>query len=142
MAIDRVLGCLLILVAATAAWHAQTLVVPFAADPVGPRVFPTIVAAVLALSGLAMLLRPGHLVMEFGAWPRAAAIVVASLLYPLLLQPLGFTPATALLCFVSALAFHGRLLGAAVAAVVTAVAFFVLLDRLLDLPLPRGPLGM
>jgi len=140
--IDRVLGGLLILVAAAAAWHAQTLVVPFAADPVGPRVFPTIVAAVLALSGIALMVRPGHVVIEFGAWSRAVAIVAASLLYPLLLQPLGFVPATALLCFVSALAFRGRPLGAAVAALLTSVAFFVLLDRLLDLPLPRGPLGV
>ena len=31
MTIDRVLGGLLILLAAGAAWHAQTLVVPFAA---------------------------------------------------------------------------------------------------------------
>jgi putative tricarboxylic transport membrane protein len=105
-------------------------------------VFPTIVAAVLALSGLVLLIRPGHVVVEFGAWPRAIAIVLASLAYPLLLQPLGFVPATALLCFVCALAFRGRPIHAAVAAVVTAVAFFVLLDRLLDLPLPRGPLGM
>jgi putative tricarboxylic transport membrane protein len=140
--IDRVLGGLLILLAAGAAWHAQTLVVPFAADPVGPRAFPTIVAAVLGLSGLALMIRPGPVTTEFGAWPRAVAIALASLVYPLLLQPLGFVPATALLCFVCALAFRARPVGAAVSAVITAVAFFVLLDRLLDLPLPRGPLGM
>jgi putative tricarboxylic transport membrane protein len=140
--IDRVLGGLLILLAAGVAWHAQTLVVPFAADPVGPRVFPTIVAAVLGLSGLALVIRPGPVVAEFGAWPRAVAIALASLVYPLLLQPLGFVPATALLCFVSALAFKGKPVGAAVAAIITAIAFFILLDRLLDLPLPRGPLGM
>ena len=142
MTIDRVLGGVLVLLAAAAAWHAQTLVVPFAADPVGPKVFPTIVAAVLALSGLALLVRPSRVVMEFGMWPRAMAILAASFMYPLLLQPLGFVPATTILCFVSALAFRGRLIGAAVAGVLTAVAFFVLLDRLLDLPLPRGPLGI
>ena len=142
MTIDRVLGGLLILLAAGAAWHAQTLVVPFAADPVGPRAFPTIVAAVLGLSGLALMIRPGLVATEFGAWPRAVAIALASLVYPLLLQPLGFVPATTLLCFVCALAFRATPVGAAVAAVITAVAFFVLLDRLLDLPLPRGPLGM
>jgi putative tricarboxylic transport membrane protein len=140
--IDRVLGGVLVLLAAAAAWHAQALVVPFAADPVGPKVFPTIVAAVLALSGLALLVRPGRVVMEFGMWPRAMAILASSSMYPLLLQPLGFVPATTILCFVSALAFRGRPVGAAVAAVLTAVAFFVLLDRLLDLPLPRGPLGI
>jgi putative tricarboxylic transport membrane protein len=140
--IDRVLGGLFIALAAAAAWHAQTLVVPFAADPVGPRVFPTIVAAVLGLCGAALMLRPREVSPEFGAWPRAAAIVIASFVYPLLLQPIGFVPATALLCFVVALAFRARPVGAAVAAIVTGVAFFVLLDQLLDLPLPRGPLGV
>ena len=142
MTIDRVLGGVLVLLAAAAAWHAQTLVVPFAADPVGPKVFPTIVAAVLALSGLTLLVRPGRVVMEFGMWSRAMAILAASFTYPLLLQPMGFVPATTILCFVSALAFRGRPIGAAVAGVFTAVAFFILLDRLLDLPLPRGPLGI
>jgi putative tricarboxylic transport membrane protein len=132
----------LVLLGAAAIWHAQTLVVPFAADPVGPRVFPTIVAAVLAICGFILLLRPGEVDVEFGAWPRAFAIVAASLVYPLLLLPLGFILATALLCFVSSLAFHGRLMASAISAVVTSVLFFVLLDRLLDLPLPRGPLGI
>ena len=50
--------------------------------------------------------------------------------------------ATALLCFAGALAFHARLLPAVISAVATAVVFFVLLDKLLDLPLPRGPLGI
>jgi putative tricarboxylic transport membrane protein len=140
--IDRVLGGLLILVAAAATWHAQTLVVPFAADPIGPRAFPTIVAAVLALSGVVLLLRPGKVEMEFGSWPRAAAILMACFVYPLLLQPLGFVPATALLCFVAALAFRARPVGAGVSAILTAITFFVLLDQLLDLPLPRGPLGV
>ena len=57
-------------------------------------------------------------------------MLVASLIYPLLLLPLGFILATALLCFAGALAFHARLLPAVISAVATAVVFFVLLGLL------------
>lgn len=140
--IDRLVGLICILLGGGAIWHAQTLHVPFAADPVGPRLFPTIIGAVLALGGCILAIRPGRVELEFGAWPRALTVLVASLIYPLLLLPLGFIVATALLCFAAALAFHARPLPAAVSAIATAVVFFVLLDKVLDLPLPRGPLGI
>jgi len=140
--IDRILGVLFVLIAAGAAWHAQTLFVPFAADPVGPSAFPTIVAGILAIAGICLLLRPGEVVLEFGRWPRVIVLIVASLVYPLLLLPLGFVPATALLCFAAALAFEARPLAGAISSIVTAVVFFLLIDYVLDLPLPRGPLGI
>ena len=140
--IDRLVGLICALLGAGAIWHAQTLHVAFAADPVGPRVFPTIIGGVLVLTGLILLLRPGAVTLEFGAWPRAALVLAASLIYPLLLLPIGFIAATSLLCFVAALAFHARPLPAAASAIATAIVFFVLLDKLLDLPLPRGPLGI
>ena len=102
--IDRLVGLICALIGAGAIWHAQTLHVPFAADPVGPRVFPTIIGGVLILGGFILMLRPGPVTMEFGTWPRALAVLVASLIYPLLLLPIGFIAATALLCFVAALA--------------------------------------
>jgi putative tricarboxylic transport membrane protein len=140
--IDRIVGGIFILIAAAALGHAYTLAVPFAADPVGPRVFPMIVATTLGLSGIAICVRPGQITLEFGDWRRVIAILAAAIIYPFLLVPLGFITATALLCFVSALAFRARALPAAISASVTAVFFFVMLDMLLDLPLPRGPLGI
>ena len=62
---DRLLGLALILLAAGAAWQMLWLDVPFAADPVGPRAFPVVVAAALAACGLALLVQPG------APWPRA-----------------------------------------------------------------------
>ena len=140
--VDRLVGFICVLLGAGAVWHAQTLHVPFAADPVGPRVFPTLIGAVLILAGGILAAQPGVVRLEFAAWPRALLVLVASLIYPLLLLPRGFITATALLCFAGALAFHARPLPAAASAVATAVIFFVLLDKLLDLPLPRGPLGI
>lgn len=142
MTIDRIVGAICMVLGLAAAWHALMLEVAFAADPVGPRVFPTVVGGVLALSGAILVIKPGAVTMEIGAWRRSGTILAACLVYPLLLQPVGFILATSCLCFVAALAFHARPVPAAISAVGTAVVFFVLLDRILDLPLPRGPLGI
>lgn len=142
MTIDRIVGGLCILLGLGAIWHAQSLDVAFAADPVGPRLFPSIVGAVLALGGAILVLRPGAVLFEIGDWRRSVAVLAACLIYPLLLQPIGFVLATSLLCLVGALAFRARPLQAALSAVATSIVFFILLDRLLDLPLPRGPLGI
>lgn len=142
MTIDRIVGAICVALGLAAAWHALTLEVAFAADPVGPRLFPAIVGGVLALSGALLIIKPGAVTIEIGAWRRAGAVLAACLVYPLLLQPIGFILATSCLCFVAALAFQARPVPAAISAVGTAVVFFVLLDRLLDLPLPRGPLGI
>ncbi|HEX7005845.1 MAG TPA: tripartite tricarboxylate transporter TctB family protein, partial [Alphaproteobacteria bacterium] len=73
---------------------------------------------------------------------RVVLLTAASLAYPLLLEPIGFVPATSCLCFLGALAFRARPLLGAIAAVVTSFVFLVVIDYLLDLPLPRGPLGI
>jgi putative tricarboxylic transport membrane protein len=142
MSPDRLLGLALLAVAAGAVFQAWALEVPFAADPVGPRAFPVVVAAVLAACAVLLLVTPGP------PWPRAerwlpGPIVVAVMAaYALLLVPLGFIPATVLLAAAIALAFGARPVQAALTGAVTAPALWLLLDGLLDLPLPRGPLGV
>ena len=139
---DRLLGLAFLAIAAAAALHARGLEVPFAADPVGPSAFPIAVAAALGACGLLLLATPGP------PWPRAErwlpgpVVVAVMVAYALLLVPLGFIPATALLAAAIALAFGARPLQAALTGAATAPALWLLLDRLLDLPLPRGPLGV
>lgn len=138
---DRLLGLALLLLAAGAAWHALSLEVPFAADPVGPSAFPAVVAALLGLAALAMILRPGH------GWERphrslpGLLSLLAMFAYAFALVPLGFVPATFLLCLVIARAFEGSWPQSVLASAVTAPGLWLLLDRLLDLPLPKGPVG-
>jgi putative tricarboxylic transport membrane protein len=139
---DRLLGLALIALAAGVVVHARALEVAFAADPVGPRAFPIAVALVMAGCGVLCFLAPRAI---WGSAERSLPgilAVVAMAAYALLLVPLGFIPATALLCAAIALAFGCTALQAALSAVVTAPGLWLLLDRLLDLPLPRGPLGI
>lgn len=138
---DRALALLLLLLAALAIWSAQGLVVPFAGDPVGPKAFPTVVALVLGLAALALLLRPGLGWESAGRPWRGIVCIAAMLAYAFIVVPLGFILSTALLCLVIARAFAGNWAQSLLAAALTAPGLFLLLDRVLDLPLPRGPLG-
>ncbi|WP_421990114.1 tripartite tricarboxylate transporter TctB family protein [Roseococcus sp.] len=139
---DRVLGGLLIVLAALAFWSAQSLVVPFAADPLGPKGFPSAVAIILAVCGALLLFARG---LPF-AWPERRfapfLLVVVMAGYALLLVPLGFILATAGLACGVALLFGARPAFALVTGAVTSVALWALFDKLLDLPLPKGILGL
>ena len=142
MTVSRALGLFLIGLAAIAIWSAQSLVVSFAADPLGPRAFPSTVALIMGACG-ALLLIPRGAPFErperIAAPPLLVAVMAA---YALLLVPLGFLVATALLAFGVALLFGARPLPALATGLITSAALWALFDRVLDLPLPKGFLGV
>jgi len=137
----RVFGALLIVLAALVVCSAQSLVVAFAADPLGPRGFPSAVALILASCGVLILLERGPAF----AWPerRLAPFLLIGVMvaFALLLETLGFLLATGALAFGVALLFGARPPLALVTGVVTSAALWALFDKLLDLPLPKGVLG-
>lgn len=139
MTADRVLGLVLLALAALAFWSAQSLVVPFAADPLGPRGFPSTVALIMGACGVLLLIPRG----AGFAWPdRMSApplLIAVMAAYAFLLVPLGFLIATALLAFGVALLFGARLMAALATGIVTSATLWALFDKLLDLPLPKGP---
>lgn len=138
---ERLLGVALLALAGLTLWSAQSLVVAFAADPLGPKGFPSAVAAILAACGA--LLLPGR--GEPFAWPERRAapllLVVVMVAYALLLEPLGFLIATAGLALGVALLFGARFRKACLTGAATSAALWALFDMLLDLPLPKGILG-
>lgn len=139
--IDRVTGLVFVLLGLGAVWHAQSLNVAFSSDPVGPKVFPTIIGGIMALGGAVLVLRPHRIEWEGGRWPLVAMVAVASLIYPLLLIPLGFIVTTSLLLVVIARALGGRWGQSVVASIALSAGIFLLIDTVLGLPLPKGPLG-
>jgi putative tricarboxylic transport membrane protein len=140
---DRALGAALAALGLAAVWGAQAIEVRFLGDPVGPKPFPTVAGAVLALCGLIIALRPGPAV----AWPtlaRLGAIAAAAgalALYAVLMRPLGFVLATALAVAVSAAVFGARAWAAALFGLAVGAALFALFDRLFEIPLPKGVLA-
>lgn len=139
---DRISGLILLLLGIGAAWHGYGLQVAFAADPVGPKAFPIITGLVLVICGASIVLRPSEVVWETGDYGRVILVAAASLVYPLILVPLGFVPATAILGFLVAKAFKGNTLQSAIGSICMAGAIFLLIDVGLGLGLPRGPLGI
>ena len=139
--IDRIVGGIFILIAAAALGRAL-LAVPFAADPVGPRVFPIIVATTLGLWAITICVRPGQITLEFGDWRRVIAILAAAIIYPFSSRSAGLhnSHSASLLC--ERAGIQGARPAGCHIGLGHAVFFFVMLDMLLDLPLPRGPLGI
>lgn len=112
-------------------------------DPLGPAVFPIVLAVPLGLLSLVLVARPD----PEPDWPGGRALLkqaftlLAFVAYAFLLEPLGFVVATVLAVTVMALLLGARLRPAATAGLATALVLFVLFDQLLGLPLPSGVLG-
>ena len=139
---DRLTGVLVAALAVWYAWQARGFEEAFG-DPVGPSAFPQLVAVPMGLFALYLVLRPD----PGPSWPRGFSLLrqlgmlAVLLVYPLILEPLGFPLSTAI-----GIAFMAWLLGARVipgllAAVSIAVGLFVIFDQLLGLHLPMLPAG-
>ncbi len=110
----------------------------------GPGYFPMLLSAILALIGLALiirsLLRPGAAVGQL-AYTKLALVTVGNILFALLLRRLGLAAALVLLVLVSAYASRRFRWPTAVAlAAGLAVGSSIIFVWLLGLPIPiRGP---
>ena len=138
---DRVLGVVVLLVAIAMAWAARDYAAVVSYEPVGPKAFPLLLAALLAVCGAWLALRPSAQVDFSLASIKpimlcAAAIVV----YAAVFQFLGFIIATALMALPVGRLFGGSLRQSAVYGLLLGVALYVLFDVLLDVVLPLGVL--
>lgn len=140
---DRALGGFGLVLAALFVWQASVIQESFMSDPVGPKGFPFIIGALLAVASLVILLRPD----PAPKWPELRGLIeiaIATLVlvaYASLLPDLGFVIATAF----TAAYFSWRLgatpISAAVAGVAIALGIYVVFHLLLGLNLAKGPLG-
>lgn len=139
---DRIFALAWLAACLTVAVQMYSLDVPFAYEPVGPKVFPIALAMLMAVCCLVMLFRPDTAV----EWParavlaKSALLVAALLLYALLFSRLGFPLSTIAMVFVVSRLFGASLKSASISAVLIGVLSFVLFDRVLDVALPLGQL--
>lgn len=137
---DRIFAVLWLLLCAGMAAVGWGISTEFAYEPVGPRAYPLLILALMAVCSAWLLFKPGEAV----DWPRGALLkkvavmIVAVLLYALIFESAGFAVATALLTVAIGRLFDGKWLHCAVGGVVMGVALFYFFDRLLDVPLPGG----
>lgn len=94
---DRIFGAVMIIVALGYILSARTIQTPLFPDPVGPKLFPYMIAVGVIICSLYMLIKPD----PEADWPGAAALLrlviaaVVMVAYALLLEPLGFVIPTA-----------------------------------------------
>lgn len=147
---DRILGALCVLLALAMAWAAHGYAAEISYEPVGPRAFPTLLAAVLALAGLWLALRPARAAAPADAalGPRHSGLglplaltVGAMLTYALLFQWLGFVLATALMTVPVGRSFGGRPLPLLATGLGLGLGLFFLFDKVFDVILPTGVLS-
>lgn len=140
---DRILGATCVVGAAAMAWAARSYVAPFSYEPVGPRAFPLLLAALLAAGGVWLLIKPGLDDKWLRNAPIAAlALTIASIFaYALLYQRLGFTVATALVSVPIGMAFGGSWWKSLIGGIALGFLLFFAFDRLLDIVLPTGVLS-
>lgn len=114
----------------------------FSSDPLGPRAFPVLLAAVLALLSLVYLLRPG----EAEDWPsgallsRSIALPVLVLISALILEPAGFFIAMFVLTAGVGWLFGASPAAAVINGVLQSALWYVVFAYLLEVYLPAGVL--
>ncbi|TDD51361.1 tripartite tricarboxylate transporter TctB family protein [Kribbella antibiotica] len=117
-------------------------------DPAGPRFFPLLVTTAWLLFSIGYLiegLRAPKTAKADGdrSWFEPVALSALLVLYALLVVPLGYLIATALLFFAVARVLGSRqLVRDVVVAVVLAIVVYVAFTRFLDISLPEGVLGL
>ncbi|MBW3096301.1 tripartite tricarboxylate transporter TctB family protein [Pseudohoeflea coraliihabitans] len=140
---DRIFGGIGILIALIFAYQATIIQESFLSDAVGPKTFPLVIAAVMALASVYFLIKPD----PEPSWPRAgrlAEIGLAALVmlaYAQLLPELGFLISTTLAASYLTWRLGTRPLQSAVVGLGTAIGIYVVFKLILGLSLASGPLG-
>lgn len=138
--IDRIVGTVIFVISVSAFWVARGYEAGFG-DPLGPAVFPQMVAAGAAILSLGLILRPDPdpVAQSRSALIRQLATVAVLVGYVLLLEPLGFPLSTTLGTACLAMLFGAGPGRAGITGAAVGVSLFVIFDNLLGLPLPLAP---
>lgn len=138
---DRIAGAILLALAVWYFIHAGSYTVAYG-DPAGPALFPRAVAAPTGLLALVLILKPDPNVVWF-RWPHVLAQVATLavlIVYPMLIEPLGFPLSTTLGALLLARILGGSWLASVLSGLAMGFGLFFLFDWAFGLPLPVGPI--
>lgn len=148
---DSLTGVLLLVFAAVLYWHTRSFP-EIAGDPVGPALFPRIVAVGMALCGLALIViglarDKGTAWVERPDWMRAprqfagfAVVVIGLLAFYLFLDRIGFLAGAAVLFAVLLFTLRVRAWAIPVVAIGVTLLIHTVFYKGLGVPLPWGVL--
>lgn len=141
MKADRIFGLFMMVLALGYILSAMNIQTSFMSDPVGPRVFPYLVAGVVMLCALSMVLRPD----PDADWPRGMMLakmafsVVILLAYAQMIRPFGFILPTILVAGLLSYQISPRPVPAALSGIGLGVGLYVLFKVILGLGLKGLP---
>jgi putative tricarboxylic transport membrane protein len=139
---SRIAAIVLLVLSLAYGFAATRIEYSFSSDPLGPRVFPVLLAATLALLSLIYLVRPGHT----EEWPggallaRSIALPALVLIAALLMEPLGFPIAMFVMTAGIGWLFGASAVSAIVGGVIQTALWYLIFGYLLDVYLPAGAL--
>ncbi len=143
---DRITGFIVVVLALAYFAGATQLQQPFFSDPLGPKAFPMAIAAVAAICGMVMILKPD----EEPEWPKLITLlhlgfaVVALVLYAYGIKPLGFLLSTALVGAAVSYLIHANIKTASVTGLGLSAGLFLIFKYAFGLSLfalPRWLMG-
>jgi len=140
---DRVFGIVGLMLAAFYIWAASIIPDSFMVDVIGPRAFPYIIGAVLAICSLIFLLRPD----PEPDWPHLRDLIeilfaaAVMFLYAWVLPEIGFVIATVFATAYLTWRLGTKPLSALATGVTTSGGIYVVFHLILGLSLAKGPLG-
>jgi putative tricarboxylic transport membrane protein len=114
----------------------------FSSDPLGPRLFPVLLAAILAILSFIYLFRPGHA----EDWPggallaRSIALPALVLISALIMESVGFPAAMFVLTAGVGWLFGASPLAAVVGGIAQSALWYFIFGWLLEVYLPAGAL--
>lgn len=137
---DRIFGLVILVVALAYGAGATQIQTSFLSDPLGPKAFPMLVAAVAAICGIVVILRPD----PDPDWPGLATIlalgfaIVVLVGYAYALKPLGFLIPTAICAGVLSYQISRRPIPAILSGLGLSVGLFLLFRYALGLETLRA----
>ncbi|MBE0530333.1 MAG: tripartite tricarboxylate transporter TctB family protein [Rhodospirillales bacterium] len=139
---DRILGFVLVGVSVVYGWSAYQFEVPFQYEPLGPKAFPLILAALMVMSGIGLIFRPDRLAPfpDRKGLANLALACVIMFFYAATFRWFGFILATVLAGSLIGWLFGAKPVRAVAYAVVLAVVGYFVCGDLLRLNVPAGAL--
>lgn len=134
---DRLSGLFFFLLATGYVWLSAGYTAGFG-DPLGPAIFPRVIGIPAMILSLSLIIWPRHNATwaDRAGLARQAAAVAILISYALLLEPMGFVPATFTAMLGLALLMGAPPVKALVTAGLAAPGLYLLFDRVMGLPLP------
>ena len=149
MLIQRIFASVLLVVCAGLAIMAWPYQAAFSYEPVGPRAFPLLMLALMALGLIYMIFRPSPVVhseedpqLDRQTLTKIGLCVLLLLVFAGTFEPLGFILSSALVGIPMARLYGGRWLPGILIISLMSVGLSLLFDKAMDVPLPLGLLDV